>query len=181
VLSVDADEIVSPELASSIRQAVTRPDPADGYWLSRRNFFLGREIRHCGWSPDWQLRLIKAGSGRFGERVVHEALQVQGRTERLAGSLNHHSYRDLNDYFKRLNHYTTLAAQDRTERGRRFSLLRLCFDPGWTFVKMFVFKAGWRDGFPGFALSLLSALNSLVKHAKLWETARCRRAASQSN
>lgn len=168
VLCIDADEIVSPELAAGIRAAADR-NGADGYWLSRRNHFLGREIRHCGWSPDWQLRLFRAGRGRFNERLVHEALQVDGRTERLAGALDHYSYRDVSDYLRRLNRYTTLAARERAERGRRFSLLRLLFDPGWTFVKMFVMKGGWKDGFPGFALSLLSALNSLVKHAKHWE------------
>jgi len=177
VLSIDADEAVSPELAANFRRVVERETAADGYWLSRRNHFLGREIRHCGWSPDWQLRLFKAGTGRFGERLVHEALAVRGRTARMDGALDHHSYRSLSDYLRRMNTYTTLAARERVERGRRFSRARLFFDPVWTFMKMFVLKAGWRDGFPGFVLCGLSALNTLVKHAKHWEVLRLRRSA----
>ena len=173
VLCIDADEIVSPELAAAIRTVVEDSGAADGYWVSRRNHFLGREIRHCGWSPDWQLRLFRAGKGRFNERLVHEALQVEGRLERLAGMLDHYSYRNLSDYLQRMNRYTSLAARERVERGKRFSHLRLLFDPGLTFVKMYILKAGWKDGFPGFALCQFSALNSLVKHAKHWEMFRC--------
>jgi glycosyltransferase involved in cell wall biosynthesis len=169
VLSIDADEIVSPELAASIGRAVNGPEAVDGYWLSRRNYFLGREIRHCGWSPDWQLRLFRAGAGRFRERRVHEALSVDGRLERLSGALAHYSYRDLSDYLQRLNRYTSLAARERAEQGRNASRLRLWFDPAWTFIKMFLMKSGWRDGFPGFALCVLSALNTLVKQAKHFE------------
>jgi glycosyltransferase involved in cell wall biosynthesis len=172
VLSVDADEVVSPELAAAIQVAVADPGAMDGYWVSRRNHFLGREIRHCGWSPDLQLRLFRAGLGRFEERPVHEALTVTGRLGRLSGALDHASYRDLGEYLRRLNHYTTLAAGERTGRGERFSVWRLVLDPVWTFKKMYLLKGGWRDGFPGFALCALSALNTLVKHAKHWEASR---------
>lgn len=171
-LSVDADEVVSPELAAAVQAAAADPRAADGYWVSRRNHFLGREIRHCGWRPDLQLRLFRAGSGRFDERPVHEALTVTGRTARLAGALDHYSYRDLGDYLRRMNRYTSLAAGERVQRGKRFSALRLVLDPVWTFKKMYLLRGGWRDGFPGFALCALSALNTLVKHAKHWELQR---------
>lgn len=180
VLSIDADEIVSPELALEIRAAISRPEAAAGYWLSRRNYFLGRPINHCGWSPDWQLRLVRAGAALFTERPVHEALQVQGPTGRLAGLLDHFSYRSLDDYLARLNRYTSLAAQERLDRGQRFSVLRLLFDPAWTWIKMFLLKAGWRDGFAGFALCALSCLNTLVRNAKLWELQAGSRAGRRS-
>jgi glycosyltransferase involved in cell wall biosynthesis len=174
VLSVDADEVVSPELAAQVQTAVSRPDAPNGFWLARRNHFLGREIRHCGWSPDRQLRLFRAGTGKFNERLVHEALAVTGRCERLTGALDHYSYADLSAYLRRMNAYTTLASAERTQRGRRSSRLRLILDPIWTFKKMFLLKAGWQDGFAGFALCALSALNTLVKHAKQWEASRRR-------
>jgi glycosyltransferase involved in cell wall biosynthesis len=168
ILSIDSDEVVSPELAQSIQGALTAPD-MQGYWISRRNYFLGRKIQYCGWSPDWQLRLFRAGEGRFSGRQVHEALQVNAPLGQLTGALEHYSYANVSDYLKRLNQYTGLAARDRAGKGRRSSSMRLWLDPGWTFIKMYVIKSGWRDGFQGFALCLLSALNTLVKHAKHWE------------
>lgn len=174
LLSIDADEVVTPELAAEIRTVLAEPRGHQGFWVSRRNHFLGREIRYCGWSPDWQLRLFAAGTGRFEERPVHEALRVTGHLGRLTQRLDHYSYGDLNEYLERLNTYTSLSSQERRRQGRRFSLLRLIFDPIWTFKKMFWLKSGWRDGFPGLALCALSALNALVKHAKLWEASRSR-------
>lgn len=169
VLSIDADEIVSPDLAHEIQAVTSRTDAADGYWLPRRNYFLGRPMAHCGWNPDLQLRLLRAGAGHFEERAVHEALRVQGRTAALRGPLEHYTYRSLDDYLQRMNLYTTLAAKERQDRGQRFLSLRLVLDPIWTMLKMLVFKSGWKDGFSGFVLCTLSSLNTLVKHAKLWE------------
>lgn len=173
ILSVDSDEVVTPELAREIQgrveKAGNRPGEPVAYWISRRNYFLGREIRHCGWRPDWQLRLFRAGRGRFEERPVHEALKVEGDTSRLQQVMDHYSYPSLAAYLSRLNRYTSLAAAERHQRSKRFSGLRLLCDPLWTFIKMYGIKAGWRDGFPGLALCLLSSLNTFVKYAKLWE------------
>jgi hypothetical protein len=120
--------------------------------------------------------LFRAGRGAFTPKHVHEALQVQGALGHLTGALDHYSYATCSEYLQRMNRYTSLAAQDRAERGKRTSWVRLGFDPGWTFLKMYVIKAGWRDGFQGFALCALSALNTLIKHAKLWELNQIQRA-----
>lgn len=172
ILSIDSDEIVTTGLAEEIQQLVQRSDAANGYRIRRRNFFLNKEIKFCGWGSDWQLRLFKKGSGLFEEKEVHEALQVTGEVRKLKNVINHYSYPDLNAYMSRLNHYTTLAARDRFAKGKPASLLRIVFDPGWTFFKMAVLKSGWRDGFGGLVLCLLSAFNTLVKHAKHWELSR---------
>jgi glycosyltransferase involved in cell wall biosynthesis len=172
ILSVDADEMITPELAAEIRRTVAQSGAVDGYFIPRKNYFLGRHIRHCGWSPDWQLRLFKAGTGFFEEKQVHEALRLKGQTRRLQHALRHYTYLTVEDYIQRLNHYTSLAAQDRFLSKKRFSWLRLLFDPGWTFIKMYIVQSGWRDGFPGTALCVFSALNTLVKHAKHWERMR---------
>jgi hypothetical protein len=174
ILSIDADEIVTSSLAEEIREATAQENGPGAYWIARRNYYLGREIKHGGWGSDWQLRLFRAGLGRFEERRVHEALQAPGRQGRLKQAMEHYSYAGLEDYLRRLNHYTGLAASERMERGKDSSGLRLVCDPVWTFLKMYMFKAGWRDGFPGYALSVLSALNTLVKHAKHWELHRAR-------
>mgnify|MGYP006288469409 CR=1 FL=1 len=176
ILSVDADEIATPALGHEIRARLDAAEGVDGYWVSRRNYFLGREIRHAGWSPDWQLRLIRAGTGRFEERRVHEGLRVDGPTARLCERLPHYTYPDLESYVRRFNAYTTLAARDRLARGRRFSIGRLLGDPPWTFFRMYVLKGGAADGMEGFILCVLSALNTFVKHAKHWalcRTGRC--------
>lgn len=175
VLSLDADEVVTPGLAREIRETIARPGTLAGYAISRRNYFLGQEIRHGGWRPDWQLRLFRAGSGRFEERPVHEALIVEGSCGRLTQVLDHYSYPSLSAYLDRMNQYTSLAARERAEKGRRFSRSRLFLDPVWTFVKMAFWRAGWKDGFPGMALAAFSALNTLVKHAKHWEMEKNKR------
>ena len=169
ILSIDADEIVTSGLAEEIREATAQEAGPGAYEIARRNYFLGREIKHGGWGSDWQLRLFRAGLGRFEERRVHEALRVKGRAGRLKQVMEHYSYAGLEDYLRRLNHYTGLAARERMELGKDGSWIRLVGDPVWTFIKMYIFKSGWRDGFPGYALSVLSALNTLVKHAKHWE------------
>ncbi len=169
ILSIDADEIVTPELTREIRARVEQPDGNAGFWLSRRNFFLNRHIKGCGWAPDLQLRLFKAGQGRFEEKAVHERLLVGGRLGRLKAPLDHYSYPSIADYMERLNHYTTLAAQDRLARGKKLTRLRWWLDPWWTFTKMYFLKAGFRDGFPGLVLCLLSAYNTFIKHSKHWE------------
>jgi len=172
ILSIDADEVVTSALAEEILQRIKASPKVNGFWISRNNFFLGHNIKGCGWSPDWQLRLFRRGQGRFQEKEVHEALEVKGQLEHLQAPLDHYSYADLKDYLDRFNRYTSLAACDRLNQGKRFSVLRVVIDPGWTFFKMFFIKRGWRDGFWGFILSLLSAYNTLVKHAKHWELAK---------
>ncbi len=172
VLSIDSDEVVSPSLAGEIISLLSRESGVDGYFVNRSNYFLGQRIQHCGWSPDWQLRLFRTGQGKFEEKQVHEALKVQGPAGRLQQPLEHFTYFTLADYISRMNVYTALAAQDRLERGKRFSWSRLVFDPIWTFKKMYFFKGGWRDGMPGLLLCALSGFHTLVKHAKHWEMLR---------
>lgn len=173
VLSIDSDEIVSPALATEIQAIVFSGQAGtDGYFVNRDSYFLGKRIKHCGWSPDWQLRLFRAGQGKFEEKHVHEGLRVEGQTGRLREPLEHFTYYTLSDYIARMDIYATLAARDRLERGKRFSWTRLVFDPIWTFKRMYFFKGGWRDGMPGLLLCALSGFHTLVKHAKHWELQR---------
>jgi glycosyltransferase involved in cell wall biosynthesis len=95
ILSLDADETVSPALREEIQAIVERDGPRDGYEVPRRNIFWGRWVRHGGLYPDWQLRLFRRGRGRFGERAVHESARVDGAVGRLTGHLEHRSYRDV--------------------------------------------------------------------------------------
>src|SRR5438105_13470205 len=111
-LSLDADEVVSPELAADIRRVIAAEAPAEGYAVPRRNIFWGRWVRHGGLYPDWQVRLFRRGRGRFVERAVHESVTIDGAVGRLRGHLEHRSYRDVADFLARADRYASLAADE---------------------------------------------------------------------
>lgn len=169
VLLLDADERVSPELREELLAWREGP-PADqvGYYVPRRTCFLGRWIRHAWW-PDHQLRLFLKTSARWAPRRVHESLLVTGPAGVLRGPLHHHTYRNLEEYVARMNRYGELAALDYQDAGRRFRWWDLVLAPPATFLKYYVLKQGFRDGYPGFILSALSGFSAFVKYAKLRE------------
>jgi len=171
VLWLDADERVTPELAEEI-QSVLRNPAYDGYQIPRKANFLGHWIRHSGWYPGYVLRLIKTDLARFADTRVHEGLEAPARMGRLNHPLLHFTDPTLEHYFEKFNRYTTLAALDLKDRGRHFHLVDLLVRPAHIFVKMYVLKAGFLDGFAGFLLAVLSGFYVLVKYAKLWELLR---------
>ena len=168
-LSLDADEIVSAELAADIRRVLAADVAADGYAVPRRNIFWGRWVRHGGLYPDWQVRLFRRDRGRFGARAVHESVTVDGRVERLAGHLEHRSYRDVGDFLARADRYATLAAAEAVAAGRRAGVGDLVFRPLGRFVAMYVVHAGFLDGWRGFLLASLYAYYVLIRSVKIWE------------
>jgi glycosyltransferase involved in cell wall biosynthesis len=172
ILSLDADEIVSPALRAEIERVVEADGPADGYAVPRRNIFWGRWIRHGGLYPDWQVRLFRRGRGRFGERAVHESVQVDGDVRRLTGHLEHRSYRDVSDFLVRADRYSTLAAEDVIARGRRVRPWDFVLRPLGRFVGMYVLERGFLDGWRGFLLAALYAYYVLIRCAKVWERTR---------
>ena len=130
VLSLDADEVLSPEL----RQAVLlwksgEDDGIDGYRLCRKTFFLGRWIEHTTWYPDWQMRLFRRSAGRWEGGRVHESFRVNGATGRLSGDLHHHTYASLSEYLQQLERFTNLAAADYFDAGVRAGPLAGLGDP----------------------------------------------------
>jgi glycosyltransferase involved in cell wall biosynthesis len=172
ILSLDADETVSPELRAEI-EALTRDAGArDGYEVPRRNIFWGRWVRHGGLYPDWQLRLFRRGRGRFGERAVHESVRVEGAVGRLAGHLEHRSYRDVADFLARADRYSTLAAEDWIAQGRRVRAADFVLRPLGRFLAMYVVGRGFLDGWRGFLLAALYAYYVLIRSAKVWERTR---------
>lgn len=172
VLSLDADERVSPELAGAIERIVAADGPADGYAVARRNIVWGRWVRHGGLYPDWQVRLFRRGRGRFSVRAVHESVTVDGRVERLHAHLEHHSYRDVADFLARADRYTTLAADDVVAEGRRAGVGDLVLRPLARFLGMYVARGGFLDGWRGFLLAALYAYYVLIRAAKIWERTR---------
>ncbi len=171
-LSLDADERVTPELHERIRQILVSDGPADGYSIPRKNVFWGAWVRHGGLYPDYQLRLFRRGAGRFVDNTVHESVRVQGRVEALAEPLLHHSYRGLEDFVSRSNRYSTLAAADLVQRGRRAGLAEVIMRPLGRFLSMYVLRRGFLDGWRGFVLAVLYANYVFLRIAKAWEARR---------
>jgi glycosyltransferase involved in cell wall biosynthesis len=169
VLSLDADERVLPELRDEIRQVLEADGPLDGYYVPRRNLFLGRFIRHGGWFPDHQLRLFRRGAGRFRDVRVHEGVAVAGRVGHLRGPLLHLSYRSVADFVERADRYSTLAAQDLVEQGARVSWPDFLIRPAARFWSMYLWRGGFLDGPHGLLLALLYAYYVLLRTAKAWE------------
>jgi glycosyltransferase involved in cell wall biosynthesis len=175
ILSLDADERVTPELAARIRAIVAAGGPADGYRIPRRNFFWGAWVRHGGLYPDYQLRLFRRPAGRFVAHGVHESVAVTGRVEALAEPLLHHSYRDLDDFVRRSNRYSSLAAADWVRDGRGARMADLIFRPLARFVSMYIIRGGFLDGWRGLVLAVLYAEYVFLRMAKVLETTRTMR------
>ncbi len=164
---LDADERVTPRLWAAVAEAVAAGDGPAGYLVDRRANFLGRWMRGGGWGRDSVLRLFRRSAYRVIEKRVHESVEVTGRVARLEGELLHLTDPTLAHYLDKFNRYTTLAAQDLCLSGRRARLADLLFRPPWTFLKMYLFRAGFVDGVPGLVLATLSGAYVFVKYAKL--------------
>jgi len=173
VLSLDADEAVEPELMEEIRRVIERNSQVNGYYMPRKNYFLGRWIRHGGFYPDRKLRLFRRGRGRFVERQVHEVVQVDGPTGLLNHALVHNAYPTLEGYIQHMNRYSSLGAEIAVAQGKgRFSLLNIVINPLATFVYNYFFRLGLLDGREGLLLNLYHSMYVSWKYAKAWERSR---------
>jgi glycosyltransferase involved in cell wall biosynthesis len=172
ILSLDADERVTPELRAAIERVLAEDGPAAGYFVPRRNIFWGQWVRHGKLYPDWQLRLFRRGAGRFVEHRVHESVQVRGPRARLDAPLLHLSYRDLTDFVARSNRYASLAAEEWIASGRGVSAADIVLRPLGRFLSMYVVHAGFLDGWRGFFLAVLYAQYVFLRSMKVWERIR---------
>ena len=174
ILSLDADEELSPEAQTFIQQFLARPASGQpgGVLFSRRNYFLGRWIRHGGFYPDRKLRLFRRSSGRFEDRLVHEDVVLSPglRIEDPGGiDLIHHAYPTLTGYIEHMNRYSSLGAQMAVEKGRRSGPVDLVLRPVATFLYNYFFRLGFLDGRKGLLLHLNHAAYVFWKYAKVWE------------
>jgi len=169
ILSLDADERVSPELRQSIERLKREGAQHDGYRISRRAWYLGRWINHSGWYPDYQLRLYRRDCARWQGDYVHESVRVEGRVETLTGDLWHLTRRSLTEHHEVLGRYTTLAAEGDFAQGKTVGFLDLLWKPPLTFLRSYILKQGFRDGIPGLVIASFAAYYVFLKQAKLWE------------
>jgi glycosyltransferase involved in cell wall biosynthesis len=172
ILSLDADEVVSPRLAQAI-ESLDESTAFQGFRLARLNYYFGRPLRHGGQYPDWQLRLFRKTGGRFNERPVHESVSVAGPVGRLPGDLLHYSYPTLDDYFSRFARYTELDAARLLESGARpgpAGVLRwMILRPAWKFLWRYLLKLGFLDGVPGLLAALFNSFTMIVSYARFRE------------
>jgi glycosyltransferase involved in cell wall biosynthesis len=177
VVSLDADEEVSPELALEIRALLAGEPEFNAYRIPRLNHFLGRPLRHGGYWPDPKLRLFLRGTARFEDRPVHETMQADGPDGMLRGHLIHYCYPTMDDYIEHMNRYSAIGAQALVgsgRAGRSWSWLvwNALLNPGATFLYNYIFRLGFLDGREG----LLQHVNHSVyihwKFVKAWQMAQ---------
>ena len=169
ILSLDADERVGAELRGEIEQLRKTGLQPPGYRIPRVAFFMGHWIRHGDWYPDYQLRLFDRNHGRWQGGRVHESVKVNGIPAVLQGEIMHYTYRSLSDYLRRLETYSSLAAQDYLQQRRSVSMLKVLGNPLAAFVKGYVLKRGFLDGSPGLLVAIMGAVSVFFKYAKLYE------------
>ena len=170
VMIIDADERVTPELSKEILQYLASPEKIktiNGFYVNRLNFFLGKAIHHSGWAPDWLLRVFRKESGGFDGRMVHESLVVSGRTVRIDGYLLHDTHPTIETFITKNMVYARLWAKEKSST-RAPSFLDILFHPPAMFLKMYIVKLGFLDGFLGFVLAVLYSYHVFIKYLMLF-------------
>lgn len=169
ILSLDADERLSPELREEIISLLpTEPDCA-GFSMPRRVFYLGRWIRHGGWYPDRRVRLFRRDRAHWEGEYVHEKLVIEGEIRELKGDILHFTYRNITDHMRRINHFSELGAKKLYARRKKCRWYHLTLLPWLRFIRNYIFLGGFLDGFPGLVISVMSSYALFARYAKLKE------------
>ena len=172
ILSLDADERVPAALAAEIARVLAADPSERAFRIPRVTFHLGRWIRTTDFYPDYQTRLYDRRVSRWRGRYVHESVATDGRLGQLRSEIEHYSFADLADHVDRINHYTTLAARQMHESGRRSGFLRLLVHPPAAFLRNYILRRGFMDGTAGLLISIANSYSVFLKFAKLWELGR---------
>lgn len=168
VLSIDADERVTAELAAEIQKTVLDPAAAAGYTMPRLSLYCGQFLRHGGWWPDRVLRLFRRELGRFSDRVVHESVQVRGDIQKLEGHFIHYTYPTPESVIDKINAYSTAGAQAMRQHSRRGGVLQAVLHGAWAFWRGYIFRAGFLDGRYGFLAAVSNAEGTYHRYVKRW-------------
>jgi (heptosyl)LPS beta-1,4-glucosyltransferase len=175
LFNIDADEEVTDDLRKSIEFIIFRNEDEKSfisYNVNRKIFYLGRWMKHCGWYPEYRVRLSRKGAAKWVGEVLHEKLEGNGKSGYLKGDLLHRPYDNLGAHLNTIGRYTGIWAARENEKGRKVSLIDLIFRPAIRFFKMFVLKAGFLDGVPGFTASFMGGFYAFMKYARLYEMNR---------
>ncbi|GAB5047286.1 glycosyltransferase family 2 protein [Thermodesulfovibrio sp. TK110] len=169
VLVLDADERVTESLKREIMEKIK--EDKDGYFIPRKNFFLGKWIKHSGWWPDYTLRLFKKDKGKMQKREVHEKILVEGKVGYLKEPLLHYTYHSIEEFIRKMSNYACLSAEEivKSNPSQYKIIFKMFFSPLFTFFKMYILRAGFLDGMRGFILAMLYSFYSFLKYARTWE------------
>jgi len=167
VLSLDADERVTPELRSEIETVINEPGEFAGFRIPRLSSFCGRYMRHSGWYPDYVTRLFRRGTAEFSNDLVHESLLVNGAIGKLGNPLIHNTFSDLEELLAKINQYSTAGARMLGEKGKSATLKKAVFHGVWAFFRTYILRAGFLDGREGFMLSVSTAESTYYRYVKL--------------
>jgi len=171
ILLIDADERLSEELYRELTDLLkdrNRLELKDAYRVNRLNFFMGKPIRHGGWSPDYLVRLFRKGSAHLSNNLVHESVLPAGKIGSLDHLLFHYTYLTLDSFIEKNARYAKLSAQEKKLRGTKPGFFKVIFDPPFVFVKMFFLQQGFRDGKEGFFLAILYGYYTALKYIWLF-------------
>ena len=167
VLSLDADERVTPGLRSEIESALNDPHAHDAFRVPRLSSFCGRYMRHSGWYPDYVTRLFQRGAARFSDDLVHESLIVNGSVGKLRQPLLHETFHDLEELLAKINQYSTAGARMLNEKNKTATLKKAVGHAVWAFFRTYIIRAGFLDGREGFMLAVSTAESTYYRYAKL--------------
>lgn len=169
ILSLDADEALTPELRNSILEIKKNP-AFSVYQMARLTNYCGKWIKHCGWYPDRQTRLYDRTMGKWEEPKVHEYWRLDNEKDPmglLKGDLLHYSFRSINEHLKKIEKYSELAARESVENGKTATLLKIFFSPKWHFINEYIIQLGFLDGFYGYTICRLSVYATFLKYSKI--------------
>jgi len=167
VLSLDADEWIESALIDEIRTVLARDDGVDGYEIPRRSRFCGTIVRHCGWSPDYVVRLFRRGRGRFSDDKVHERVNISGKIGRLKNPIEHDSITDLADAAAKIDRYAKVAAAALAAKGKRSSHLKAWLRGLGAFLRTYIWRLGFLDGRTGWMVADYNRRYTYEKWARL--------------
>lgn len=171
ILSLDADERVTPELAEEIRFELSNAhNETAGYNIPYKVFYRDKWLRYGGFFPEMHLRLFRRGKGRYGRRAVHEAIKVDGSVGTLKQFIEHFSYRSVSDFLERMERYSNLSVEEYIRIGRTTGPIRMSIRSVFNFFKMYIVRLGFMDGYEGFLMAVLYSVYIFVKYAKLRES-----------
>lgn len=170
ILSLDADEVISPELAKSIIEVKTNWQ-YDGYEFNRLANYCGKWIRHCGWYPDRKLRLFDSSKGKWGGTNPHDKfiMQKDSSIGKLKGDLLHYSYYSIKQHLQRVNDFTDIMSKEAVKNNKKSGIFYVIFSPITKFIKSYFIQRGFLDGYYGFIICSISAYATFMKYSKILE------------
>ena len=167
ILLVDADERITPELRSEIKEILEKGADKSAFWIYRRNSFMGKPVRFSGWQNDRVIRLFKRDECRYADKHVHAEIITKGKIGKLKNRMDHYTYKDLKTYLAKMDQYTTWSAYDRMPKIKKVRFFHLGIKPLYRFFTHYILRLGFLDGRTGFIISVFSAYSVFLRFLKL--------------